>query len=185
MPTACGRRKTHTPQFSRLQQLRRGYKPDTNSSELARRHQLVVSLLRPGSKNNVRSNHGRLRRLSERATDYAAVWKLSWRIRYIPAHLDCRAWTRCRNGTLALGISLSATRAKHRHGRSSSTDGGLVFGGDYSVFIALESGKGKELWRFNTGMQIAASPITYLVDGKQQITLVAGMTVLTFSLDGK
>jgi len=60
-----------------------------------------------------------------------------------------------------------------------------VFGGDYSVFIALESGKGKELWRFNTGMQIAASPITYLVDGKQQITLVAGMTVLTFSLDGK
>ncbi len=66
-----------------------------------------------------------------------------------------------------------------------STGGGLVFGGDYSVFVALESGKGKELWRFNTGTQIAAAPVTYLVDGKQQITLVAGMTVLTFSLDGK
>jgi alcohol dehydrogenase (cytochrome c) len=66
-----------------------------------------------------------------------------------------------------------------------STDGGLVFGGDYSVFVALESTKGKELWRFNTGTQIAAAPITYLVDGKQQVTLVAGMTVLSFSLDGR
>ena len=60
-----------------------------------------------------------------------------------------------------------------------------MFGGDYSVFVALESGRGKELWRFNTGTQIAAAPITYLVDAKQQVTLVAGMTVLSFSLDGK
>jgi len=51
--------------------------------------------------------------------------------------------------------------------------------------VALDAQVGKELWRFNTGAGIAAAPITYLSDGKQQVTLVAGMTVLTFSLDGK
>jgi alcohol dehydrogenase (cytochrome c) len=66
-----------------------------------------------------------------------------------------------------------------------STDGGLVFGGDDLLMVALDSRAGKELWRFNTGAGIAAAPITYLSDGKQQVTLVAGMTVLTFSLDGK
>jgi alcohol dehydrogenase (cytochrome c) len=66
-----------------------------------------------------------------------------------------------------------------------STDGGLVFGGDDSLLVALESRQGKELWRFNTGTKVMAAPITYLVDGRQNVTLVAGMTVLTFALDGK
>jgi alcohol dehydrogenase (cytochrome c) len=66
-----------------------------------------------------------------------------------------------------------------------STDGGIIFGGDDSLMVALDARVGKELWRFNTGAGIAAAPITYLSDGKQQVTLVAGMTVLTFSLDGK
>ena len=66
-----------------------------------------------------------------------------------------------------------------------STDGGLVFGGDDARMIALDAARGKELWSFNTGAGIAAAPITYLADGKQQVTLVAGTTVLTFSLDAK
>ena len=66
-----------------------------------------------------------------------------------------------------------------------STDGGLVFGGDDSLMVALAADRGNELWRFNTGAGIAAAPVTYLVDGRQQVTLVAGTTVLTFSLDGK
>jgi alcohol dehydrogenase (cytochrome c) len=66
-----------------------------------------------------------------------------------------------------------------------STATGLIFGGDDSHFVGLDSRTGKELWHFNTGVGIAAAPITYLADGHQQVTLVAGMTVLTFSLDGK
>jgi alcohol dehydrogenase (cytochrome c) len=66
-----------------------------------------------------------------------------------------------------------------------STGGGVVFGGDDSLMVALDAGQGKELWHFNTGAGIAAAPITYLVDGRQQVTLVSGMTVLTFSLDAK
>lgn len=66
-----------------------------------------------------------------------------------------------------------------------STDGELIFGGDDVHIVALDSSRGKELWRFNTGAGIAAAPVTYLVDGKQQVTLVAGLNVLTFSLNGK
>jgi alcohol dehydrogenase (cytochrome c) len=66
-----------------------------------------------------------------------------------------------------------------------STDGGIIFGGDDALMVGLSARDGKELWRFNTGSGIAAAPITYMADGKQQVTLVAGMTVLTFSLDGK
>jgi alcohol dehydrogenase (cytochrome c) len=66
-----------------------------------------------------------------------------------------------------------------------STSGGIVFGGDDSHFVALDSRTGKELWRFNAGGGIAAAPITYLAEGHQQVTLLAGMTVLTFSLNGR
>jgi len=66
-----------------------------------------------------------------------------------------------------------------------STDGGLVLGGDDQHVVALNAAGGKELWNFNTGVGIAAAPITYLADGKQQVTLVAGAAVLTFTLDGK
>jgi len=66
-----------------------------------------------------------------------------------------------------------------------STDGGLVFAGDDTLLIALDSAQGKELWRFNTGTKVMAAPITYQVDGRQYVTLTAGMTVLTFALDTK
>jgi alcohol dehydrogenase (cytochrome c) len=66
-----------------------------------------------------------------------------------------------------------------------STDGGLVFGGDESLLVGLDARQGHELWRFNVGAAIAAAPITYLVDGRQHVTIAAGMTVLTFSIDGR
>ena len=66
-----------------------------------------------------------------------------------------------------------------------STDGGLVFGGDDSHLVALDSSQGEELWRFNAGTKVMAAPITYLVDGRQYVTLTAGMTVLTFALEPK
>ena len=66
-----------------------------------------------------------------------------------------------------------------------STDGGLVFGGDDTHMVALDASHGKELWSFSPGVGIAAAPVTYLANGKQQITLLAGTDVLTFSLDAK
>jgi alcohol dehydrogenase (cytochrome c) len=66
-----------------------------------------------------------------------------------------------------------------------STDGGLIFGGDDQHMVALDARSGKELWSFNTGAGIAAAPVTYLVDRTQQVTLVAGATVVTFAVDQK
>jgi alcohol dehydrogenase (cytochrome c) len=64
-----------------------------------------------------------------------------------------------------------------------STAGGLIFAGDDQGFLtALDARAGKALWHFNTGQQISASPMTYMVDGKQHIALTAGSNVVSFAL---
>jgi alcohol dehydrogenase (cytochrome c) len=64
-----------------------------------------------------------------------------------------------------------------------STAGGLIFAGDDQGFLtALDAATGKPLWHFNTGQQIAASPITYSFRGKQYVALAAGSNVIAFGL---
>ena len=64
-----------------------------------------------------------------------------------------------------------------------STAGRVVFGGsDEGYFYALDSDSGKELWRINTGGQIRASPITYLSEGKQLVSIASGSAIFTFEL---
>ena len=41
-------------------------------------------------------------------------------------------------------------------------------------FIAYDAATGKELWKINLGGGIIAPPVTYLLDGKQYISIVAG-----------
>ncbi|WP_051669701.1 PQQ-binding-like beta-propeller repeat protein [Bryobacter aggregatus] len=65
-----------------------------------------------------------------------------------------------------------------------STAGGLLFygqsGGD---FAAADAKTGKTLWHFNTGQVWKASPMTYLVKGKQHVAIAAGGNILAFTLD--
>jgi alcohol dehydrogenase (cytochrome c) len=70
-----------------------------------------------------------------------------------------------------------------RMGGLLSTAGGLVFGSDRSRLFALDNRQGALLWEFNTGDTINAAPITYLSEGRQQVTLAAGRTFVTFALD--
>lgn len=64
-----------------------------------------------------------------------------------------------------------------------STAGGIVFAGDDQGYLtALDARSGKALWHFNTGQQITASPITYMVNGKQYVALAAGSNVVAFGL---
>jgi alcohol dehydrogenase (cytochrome c) len=65
-----------------------------------------------------------------------------------------------------------------------STAGGLVIYGDNvgGALIAVDAKSGKPLWRFETGEVWKASPMTYAVEGKQYIGVVAGSTVMTFGL---
>ena len=49
----------------------------------------------------------------------------------------------------------------------------LIFGADDGVITVLDSSNGKLLWQFQTNVQIKASPMTYVFDGKQYVAIDA------------
>ncbi len=64
-----------------------------------------------------------------------------------------------------------------------STAGGVVFtGDDDGDLVALEAKMGKHLWHFNMGELLTASPITYQVDGKQQVAIASATSIFAFGL---
>ncbi len=79
--------------------------------------------------------------------------------------------------------------ARGRHGGTASTAGGLVFWGTGSRLAALDARTGEELWSGEVGRG-ASSPVTYAVDGRQYVSVAAGLIsgggaprVWTFALD--
>ncbi len=65
-----------------------------------------------------------------------------------------------------------------------STAGNLVFSATPSGnFYALDALTGKELWHFNGGDRVFASPITFLSRGKQVITIPIGDNLLAFGVE--
>ena len=64
-----------------------------------------------------------------------------------------------------------------------STDGGLVFAGEKGRFVAVDLSSGRELWHFSSGGMIDASPITYLDEGQQHVSIAAGRVIFTFSIE--
>jgi alcohol dehydrogenase (cytochrome c) len=64
-----------------------------------------------------------------------------------------------------------------------ATAGGLLFYGDGDgAFVAADASNGKLLWHFNTGQSWKASPMTYMVEGRQYIGMAAGSTIMAFAL---
>ena len=64
-----------------------------------------------------------------------------------------------------------------------STAGNLVFGGTLEgVGFALDARTGERLWHFPGNERVYASPISYLSNGKQYVSLAVGDVVLTFGL---
>lgn len=64
-----------------------------------------------------------------------------------------------------------------------STGGGLVFGGsEEGNFFALDAKTGSPLWNFQTGGQITANPMSFLVDGKQRVAIAAHGALIVFGL---
>ncbi|HEY3132026.1 MAG TPA: PQQ-dependent dehydrogenase, methanol/ethanol family, partial [Acidobacteriota bacterium] len=64
-----------------------------------------------------------------------------------------------------------------------ATAGGVVFAASSEGnLVALDSRTGKLLWRFQTGAEIHASPMSYQVAGKQYIALAAGQNLISFAL---
>jgi alcohol dehydrogenase (cytochrome c) len=64
-----------------------------------------------------------------------------------------------------------------------TTGGGLVFTGDPSGnFVAFDATTGRILWHAQLGSQITNGPQTYLLDGRQYVTVAAGDTLWAFYL---
>jgi alcohol dehydrogenase (cytochrome c) len=63
-----------------------------------------------------------------------------------------------------------------------TTGGGLLFAGEKQRFVALDSTTGRELWHYETTAPMAASPVTWADARGQHVGILAGDSLLTFSL---
>ena len=64
-----------------------------------------------------------------------------------------------------------------------ATRGGVVFAASRDGnFMAFDSRAGKLLWRFQTGLNIDSSPMSYAVEGRQFVALAAGGVLYSFAL---
>lgn len=64
-----------------------------------------------------------------------------------------------------------------------ATAGGLLFFGETGgTFIAVDSKTGKPVWHFEAGQQWRASPMTYMVGGKQYVVLAGTGGIFAFGL---
>jgi alcohol dehydrogenase (cytochrome c) len=65
-----------------------------------------------------------------------------------------------------------------------TTASGLIFSGDNDGnLLALDSRGGKLLWRYQMGANMhGTSPITYMLDGRQQLLVPAGTTLTAWAL---
>lgn len=64
-----------------------------------------------------------------------------------------------------------------------ATAGNVVFGAvrDGNI-VALDAVSGAHLWHFETGASMAASPMSYAVEGRQYVAIAAGNTLYAFAL---
>ena len=64
-----------------------------------------------------------------------------------------------------------------------TTETDLLFtGGREGYFHALDARTGALLWKASLGAQIVMAPITFMVDGKQYVSVISGHTLVTFGL---
>lgn len=64
-----------------------------------------------------------------------------------------------------------------------STSGGLVFAADEDGYLmAADAKTGTILWRIYTGTRLNTSPITFMLEGRQYLTMGSGSAVMTFAL---
>jgi alcohol dehydrogenase (cytochrome c) len=64
-----------------------------------------------------------------------------------------------------------------------STRSNMVFaGGRDGQFVALDARDGKLLWETNLGPSVSAGPVTYMVNGKQYVSIQCGVALYTFTL---
>ena len=104
------------------------------------------------------------------------------------AGADYGVWSK---GVLeAIDYRTGKLRWSHELGRRAgsgvlTTDGGVTFSGDADGnFLGLDTATGKTLWHAGTGGNIASTPITYMLDGKQVVMMSSGGVLYAWTLPG-
>ena len=85
------------------------------------------------------------------------------------------------SGTLS-GINVNTGKIEWQYhsnypmlGGVMTTAGNLVFAGEFDgQFSAFNATTGEKLWHFQMGAGVNASPVTYMVDGRQYVAVAAG-----------
>ena len=60
----------------------------------------------------------------------------------------------------------------------------LFTGGREGYFHAIDARNGKLLWKASLGAQIVMAPVTFMVNGRQYVSVISGHTLVTFGLPG-
>lgn len=85
--------------------------------------------------------------------------------------------------TGAIAWELPQVGPANSWGGTLSTATGLVFfAEDSGAFMAVDASSGKPLWQFQANQLWKASPMTYMFDGKQYVTIASGSSILSFAL---
>jgi alcohol dehydrogenase (cytochrome c) len=100
------------------------------------------------------------------------------------------SWTDAVGKGAVLAIDPKTGEHKWRFEMTDVTDSGILTtaadvlftGGREGYFQALDARTGTLLWKANLGGQIVSGPITYEVDGKQLVSVIAGNNLVTFGL---
>ncbi len=75
------------------------------------------------------------------------------------------------------------TGSSNNYAGTLTTAGGVLFyGASSGEFSAVDARTGKHLWSFETQEGWKASPMTYMVDGRQYVAIAAGANILSFAL---
>lgn len=78
------------------------------------------------------------------------------------------------------------TGSSNNYAGTLTTVGGVLFyGASSGEFSAVDAKTGKPLWAFETQEGWKASPMTYMVDGRQYVAIAAGANILSFALPSK
>lgn len=99
-------------------------------------------------------------------------------------------WTEATGTGAVLAMDPATGEPKWKFTMTDVTDSGvlttgsdlLFTGGREGYFQALDARSGTLLWKTNLGGQIVSGPMTFEVDGKQYVSVVAGLSLVTFGL---
>ena len=99
-------------------------------------------------------------------------------------------WTDAAGHGVILAIDPSTGESKWKFNMTDVTDSGivttaadlLITGGREGYLQIVDARNGTFLWKSSLGAQVRQNPITYAVNGKQYIAVIAGLSLFVFAL---